>query len=542
MSFLPPDHPHSRQSAASSGVNSPSALHFQAPGPSAAGQARKPVRRQSPTTIDKHEAATPRDSSKPSKPAAILGFNLGLGRNNAKAEQRQCPRDKENAAPSSPSSQDSPRHSHDEDPIPSRSSRSSETKACHSRALSALTGQTPRRGDIPQRTSAERPSWEYFSADMPRLTKVEKHSRARLDAPIKADSRARSPNATNHAGPTSRLSRFAPFSRTKDTAAATAEKPATKNGFFRSKGQSKVAEVVAAFNDRARAAADSIVSSGVVAAGAGTAPPATSSSATTQPDSARLEADFEAVLESRNIGPQQRAHMRTLRPELKAQFIKSHQETPAAAAAGTTPPTSVGASATRSRGSKIFSTRSSAETHRDAAAAESAGGSDPARGRASDRTRGHADRGRTLSLGRKKKDNKDRDEPKKRRPRSRAFTFGRADKKKSSGGGGGGDDDTARPIIPPSPSATSVCSVGDRRGLNAAPFVFVDYLAKAPSPAEIEVGRVHKLRLLIRNETVEWVDEFIDLDGMAEIVKLLHRIMEVEWRYVAVLSLLIVAF
>jgi len=41
---------------------------------------------------------------------------------------------------------------------------------------------------------------------------------------------------------------------------------------------------------------------------------------------------------------------------------------------------------------------------------------------------------------------------------------------------------------------------------------------------------LHKLRLLLRNETVEWVDNFIKDGGMTELVGLLHRIMEMEWR------------
>ena len=41
---------------------------------------------------------------------------------------------------------------------------------------------------------------------------------------------------------------------------------------------------------------------------------------------------------------------------------------------------------------------------------------------------------------------------------------------------------------------------------------------------------MHKLRLLLRNETVAWTDSFIMSGGQDEIVKLLYRIMEVEWR------------
>ncbi|KAI1106596.1 armadillo-type protein [Jackrogersella minutella] len=59
---------------------------------------------------------------------------------------------------------------------------------------------------------------------------------------------------------------------------------------------------------------------------------------------------------------------------------------------------------------------------------------------------------------------------------------------------------------------------------------FVTYLRKVQKPELMEVGKMHKLRLLLRNETVAWTEEFIRQGGMQEIVGLLHRIMEIEWR------------
>lgn len=62
------------------------------------------------------------------------------------------------------------------------------------------------------------------------------------------------------------------------------------------------------------------------------------------------------------------------------------------------------------------------------------------------------------------------------------------------------------------------------------PADFVAYLRKVQKPESVEVGKLHKLRLLLRNETVAWTDEFVRQGGMEEIVGLLHRTMEVEWR------------
>ncbi|RKF63587.1 putative gtpase binding protein rid1 [Erysiphe neolycopersici] len=59
---------------------------------------------------------------------------------------------------------------------------------------------------------------------------------------------------------------------------------------------------------------------------------------------------------------------------------------------------------------------------------------------------------------------------------------------------------------------------------------FVSYMIRVPKPEKVEVGRLHKLRLLLRNETVAWTDNFIRQGGMEEIVSLLHRTIAIEWR------------
>jgi hypothetical protein len=64
----------------------------------------------------------------------------------------------------------------------------------------------------------------------------------------------------------------------------------------------------------------------------------------------------------------------------------------------------------------------------------------------------------------------------------------------------------------------------------AKPEDYVSYLRVEEQPEKIQVGKVHKLRQLLRNETVGWVEAFIKLGGMTEIVGLLHRIMKVDWR------------
>ncbi|KAK3292705.1 armadillo-type protein [Chaetomium fimeti] len=84
---------------------------------------------------------------------------------------------------------------------------------------------------------------------------------------------------------------------------------------------------------------------------------------------------------------------------------------------------------------------------------------------------------------------------------------------------------------PPSPFASSYGSsfLAKVKG-QQLPGDFVAYLQKVHQPELVEVGKLHKLRLLLRNETVAWTEDFIRQGGMKEIVELLHRILAVEWR------------
>ncbi|CAK7273571.1 hypothetical protein SEPCBS57363_005718 [Sporothrix epigloea] len=63
-----------------------------------------------------------------------------------------------------------------------------------------------------------------------------------------------------------------------------------------------------------------------------------------------------------------------------------------------------------------------------------------------------------------------------------------------------------------------------------SPAGFVTHLRTIRDPKGLEVGKLHKLRLLLRNETVTWIEDFIGQGGMEEVVGLLHRILAIEWR------------
>lgn len=87
-------------------------------------------------------------------------------------------------------------------------------------------------------------------------------------------------------------------------------------------------------------------------------------------------------------------------------------------------------------------------------------------------------------------------------------------------------------ILTPSTSMTSLSGAACV-DTAADPSDFVHYLREIRKPEMIDVGKLHKLRILLRNETVGWVDDFITEGGMDEVVELLYRIMKVEWRYVS---------
>lgn len=134
----------------------------------------------------------------------------------------------------------------------------------------------------------------------------------------------------------------------------------------------------------------------------------------------------------------------------------------------------------------------------------------------------------------------DEGSPKKRRsrPRSRTFTFSKGDsssKKKERSKSRGrsksrtrAPEDVDRAHTPEGRRSFSF----SRTPKPAIPEDFLAYLGKTCKPQNVEVERLRTLRQLLRNETVGWVDAFVAQGGMSEIIALLHRILEVEWRCV----------
>jgi len=73
---------------------------------------------------------------------------------------------------------------------------------------------------------------------------------------------------------------------------------------------------------------------------------------------------------------------------------------------------------------------------------------------------------------------------------------------------------------------TTVASTGDPR----SPQDFVEYLEEVQNPTDVEVGKLHKLRVLLRNESIMWIDAFIQQGGLDGLLELLKSVLKIEWR------------
>lgn len=195
---------------------------------------------------------------------------------------------------------------------------------------------------------------------------------------------------------------------------------------------------------------------------------------------------LEALLDRRNIPQNQRYKMRNLNDTIKMEFIRQDWAEMKAGQAGSLP-------------------RSDSNT----TAIESDGEDDK-------RARGRS-RGRSFTFSRSK-----RDRSSSKKPKSEG-SIGRHFRSKSS-------DSVGRDR--PESSGSAGSSVLAKIKFQQGPSDYVAYLRKVQKPEVVEVGKLHKLRLLLRNETVAWTEEFIRQGGLEEIVGLLNRIMAVEWRLV----------
>ena len=215
-----------------------------------------------------------------------------------------------------------------------------------------------------------------------------------------------------------------------------------------------------------------------------------------------VETAFESLLEARNVPQVTRDKMRSLDTKIKADFVCKDTFGPD--------------SASSAEGLSMQSSR-------------------PNTGKRSMTESG--DPANAVGIEKLEVDEKS---PKKSRPRSRTFTFSKGDQspsKKQKAERPGSHQRSDSSILTPSGSSKSLTS-GSSQGLAffnkgsrpAIPEDYIGYFKKTQQPEKVEVAKVHKLRQLLRNETVGWVDDFVAQGGMAELVELLYRTIKVEWR------------
>ncbi|KAH6678847.1 armadillo-type protein [Plectosphaerella plurivora] len=210
-----------------------------------------------------------------------------------------------------------------------------------------------------------------------------------------------------------------------------------------------------------------------------------------------IAAYLEDMLDRRNIPENQRFKMRNLSDTIKMEFIRQDWAEMAAKATADKPNPG----------------NNSASSIEGVSSAVGAGTDD-------DDSHPKRSRGRSFTLGRSKKDSKLNTKKSKGEG-----TLGRHFRTKSTESIVGGERPRSTSgSIAPSGFLAKINKIGQ------GPGDFVAYLKKAQQPALVEVGKLHKLRLLLRNETVSWAEDFIRQGGMEEIVGLLNRILKVEWR------------
>jgi hypothetical protein len=217
-----------------------------------------------------------------------------------------------------------------------------------------------------------------------------------------------------------------------------------------------------------------------------------------------LDSAFERVLDSLNIPLNMRDGMRGLKPDVKAGLMKGER---------------IGSGSSAASGpSEVSEVRSSARSsHRNENDRPKSEGDDSKEGK---RSRSQSrPRSRILTLSRR-----DEDTPSKQdRPTSSSRSRSKSRNKSA-------DLTSSRPT-----SVRAMASTVSLASLNpadsaAAPGDFIHYLREVQKPQLVEVSKLHKLRILLRNESISWTDHFVSKGGMDELVQLYYRIAKIEWR------------
>ena len=222
---------------------------------------------------------------------------------------------------------------------------------------------------------------------------------------------------------------------------------------------------------------------------------------------------FEALLDARNIAPNMRAQMRALDRGMKLKLIHNQR---GGSGSSTSSTATDGSGNSADRGSN-----------------SSAGQPAKSRGRSEGRSepepsqsRWHHSRSRSRGFTLTKRD--DGTSPSKKHKGEEPTSSRGKSRPKSM------EISSARPSssrsLQSTTSMTGMVSSPSKADSLAAPGDFIHYLREVVKPELVDLGKIHKLRILLRNESIAWTDAFIKQGGMTEMVELLYRITRVEWR------------
>jgi hypothetical protein len=214
-----------------------------------------------------------------------------------------------------------------------------------------------------------------------------------------------------------------------------------------------------------------------------------------------LDSVFEQVLDRMNIPSNMRDGMRNLKPEVKAGLVKGER---------------IGSgSSTASNPSELQDVRSSArsptKTENKSSSSQDEDPKDGKRSRSRSRPRSIIASMSRREDGSPKKNKAEQSTRSRSKSRQKSIELSRAN------------------LSMVMSSTTSLVNMASPDSATT-PGDFIHYLREVQKPELVEVGKLHKLRILLRNESVSWTDTFVTKGGMDEVIQLLYRIIKVEWR------------
>ncbi|KPI43641.1 GTPase-binding protein rid1 [Cyphellophora attinorum] len=354
--------------------------------------------------------------------------------------------------------------------------RPAEQRNFHGYAPSSLDYKPPQRPFLQHQNSSRSSVFsEHLDDDVPALQR-----------PKSRDQSSSRPSSSPLVPPSPKKESLSPKKEQKSSKVSEEKQKSPE----KSKRSSRVLDAIATLNKRSRDTA-----------------PSTPVVEQAQPLSPQeLDSAFEKVLDARNIPHNMRDTMRNLKPELKAALMRGER---VGSGDSSNTPASGDERKSRSPTKKVDERPKS----------EDGEAKDGKRPRSRSRTRS-----RILTLTKRDAPGSPTKEDKEKSSSGSSLRSRSKSRPKSV------DMSSSRPT-----SSRSLGSTGSTASLAApdsatTPGDFIHYLREVQKPSLVEVGKLHKLRILLRNESVTWTDTFVLKGGMLEVVQLLYRISQVEWR------------